>query len=68
LRKQRRLLFKKIKDLRDREAQNIFELKMNEMLAEEPFLKPFSEIFLLSPSQVFLGSSRRIPATFLHSG
>ena len=69
MRKQRRLLFKKMKDLGDREAQNIFELKMDEMLAEKPFLKSLSEI---SPppslSQVSLGSSRRTPATPFHSG
>jgi hypothetical protein len=57
-----------MRDLGDREAQNIFELEMNEMLAEEPPLEPLPEIFLLSPSQVFQGSSRRTPATPLHNG
>jgi hypothetical protein len=58
---------KKIKDLGDREAQNIFKLEMNEILAEEPFLKPFPEILPFSPFQVSLGSSRRTPVTPFHS-
>jgi hypothetical protein len=68
LRKQRRLLLKKMKDLKDRETQNIFELKMNEMLTEKPLLKLFPEILPPSPFQVSLGSSRRTPATPFHSG
>jgi hypothetical protein len=69
LRKQRRLLLKKMRDLGDRETQNTFELEMDEILAEEPLFEPLSEIFLfLNPSQVFLGFLHRIPATPLHSG
>jgi hypothetical protein len=68
LRKQRRLLFKKIKNLGNREAQNIFELEMDKMLTEEPLFKPFPEIPPPSLSQISLGFSRRTPATPLHSG
>jgi hypothetical protein len=69
LRKQRRLLFKKMRDLGDREAQNIFELEVNKILAEKPFFKSLSEISPPpSPSQVSLGFPHRTPATPLHSG
>jgi hypothetical protein len=69
LRKQRRLLLKKMKNLEDRETQNIFELKMNKMLAEKPLLKPLSEISPPpNPFQVSLGSPHRTPATPLHNG
>jgi hypothetical protein len=57
-----------MKDLGNREAQNIFELEMDKMLAEELFFEPFPEIFSSSPSQVSLGSFRRTPATPFHSG
>jgi hypothetical protein len=68
LRKQRRLLLKKMRDLGDRETQNIFELEMNEMLTEKPLFKPLSEFFFPpSPSQVSLGSSHRTSATPFHS-
>jgi hypothetical protein len=36
LRKQRRLLLKKIRDLGDREARNIFKIKMDEMVSDLP--------------------------------
>jgi hypothetical protein len=50
LRKQRRLLLKKIRDLGDREAQNIFKLKVNKILSETfvkfiKILNPFSPRF-----------------------
>jgi hypothetical protein len=57
-----------MKNLKDREAQNIFELEVDKMLAEKPFFEPFPEIPLLSFFQVFLGSSRRTPATPFYSG
>jgi hypothetical protein len=57
-----------MRNLRDRETQNIFELKINKMLTEKLSFEPFPEIPLPNPSQVFQGSSRRIPATPLHSG
>jgi hypothetical protein len=47
LRKQRRLLLKIIKDLGDRETQNIFELEMEEIVAEVFPLKAFPELLLL---------------------
>jgi hypothetical protein len=58
-----------MRDLEDREAQNIFELEVNEMLAEKPFFKSLSEISPPpSPFQVSLGFPHRIPATPLYSG
>jgi hypothetical protein len=66
-RKQRKLLLCRIKELGDREAQNIFKLEINEMLAEEPFLEPFSEIFFflvfLRFSRVFLVEFPQRPFT-----
>jgi hypothetical protein len=58
-----------MKELGEKEYQNIFKLEVDEMLAEKPFLKPFPEIpRFSSPSQVSQGSSRRTPATPLYSG
>jgi hypothetical protein len=67
LRKQRRLLLKKIKNLGDREAQNIFKLEMNEILSKT-LIKPAKILNLFSPRSSFflnfalLNSPNRIPA------
>src|SRR5450755_4795063 len=69
LRRQRRLLLKKMKDLGDREAQNIFELEVEEMVAEVPPLEPLSSDPPLSSSlQASQGSPHRTPASPLCSG
>jgi hypothetical protein len=69
LRKQRRLLLKKMRDLGDREAQNIFELEVEEMVAETSPLEPLSnDPPPLSPFQVSQGSPNRTPASPLRSG
>jgi signal-transduction protein with cAMP-binding, CBS, and nucleotidyltransferase domain len=69
LRKQRKLLLRRMKELGDREIQNIFELEVNEMLAEKPPFEFFPEILpFLSPSQVSQGSPYRTPATPFRSG
>jgi hypothetical protein len=67
LRKQRRLLLKKIRDLGDREAQNIFKLKVNEILSEAPVklaevLNLFSPRFFSFFNFALLGFFGRIPA------
>jgi hypothetical protein len=67
LRKQRRLLLKKIRDLGDREAQNIFELEVNEILSGVP-AKPAEILNLFSPRSfsffnlALLGFPDRTPA------
>jgi predicted nucleic acid-binding Zn-ribbon protein len=48
LRKQRRLLLKKMRDLGDRETQNIFKLEVDEILSEIP-VKPVEILNLFSP-------------------
>jgi len=67
LRKQRRLVQKKRRELGARELQNIEDLETDEVLPEavlEPFVDP------LSPSsfQVSQGSPNRTPASPLRSG
>jgi hypothetical protein len=57
-----------MKKLGEKEYQNIFKLEMDEMLAEKPFFKFFLKIPPFNPSQVFLGFSRKTPATPFHSG
>jgi hypothetical protein len=52
LRKQRRLLFKKIKDLGDRETQNIFKLKIDKMLLKIPV--KFAKILKFFLASIFL--------------
>jgi hypothetical protein len=59
LRKQRRLLLKKIKDLGDPKAQNIFKLKINKILSETfikpaEILNPFSSRFFSFLNFIFL--------------
>ena len=69
LRKQRRLLLKKMRDLGDREAQNIFELEVEKMMAETSPLEPLpDDLPFFSPFQVSQGSPNRIPASPLRSG
>jgi hypothetical protein len=72
LRKQRRLLLKKIRNLGDRKAQNIFKLKINKMLSEAPvkpaeILNPFSSRFFSFFNLALLGSFNRTPAEPLNS-
>jgi hypothetical protein len=72
LRKQRRLLLKKIRDLGDQKAQNIFKLEVNEMLSEIP-VKPVKVLNSSSPQSssflnpALLGFSDRIFAEPLDS-
>jgi hypothetical protein len=69
LRKQRRLLLKKIKDFGDREAQNIFELKVEEIVAKVPPLEfLFSDPPLSNSFQVSQGFPHKTPASPLCSG
>src|SRR5450755_1870996 len=69
LRKQRRLLFKKMKDLGDRKAQNIFELEMEEMVAETFPLEPLSDDPPPpGPFQISQGSLNRTLASPFRSG
>jgi hypothetical protein len=70
LRKQRRLLLKKMRNLSDREAQNIFELKIDEILSKVPIksaeiLNPFSPRFFFFLNFTLLDSPNKIPAKFL---
>jgi hypothetical protein len=72
LRKQRRLLLKKMRDLGDREAQNIFELEVDEMLSEAPaepaeVLNPSSPRSSSFLDPALLGSPDRTPAEPLGS-
>jgi hypothetical protein len=72
LRKQRRLLLKKIRDLGDRKAQNIFKLEIDKILSKT-FIKPakvlnlfsFRFSFFLNP--ILLGFLGRIPAESFNS-
>jgi hypothetical protein len=68
LRKQRRLVRKKLRDLGDKEMQNILDLEMEEALAEMPPLEPLPGPPLPSPSQVSQGSPGRTPASPPRSG
>src|SRR5450755_4966065 len=59
-RKQRRLLLKKMRDLKDREAQNIFEMEIKEIAAETFLLKPLpDDLPPLNPFQVSRGFPNR---------
>jgi hypothetical protein len=52
-RKQRKQLLRRMKELGNRETQNIFELEVNEMLTEKPLFEPLLEIPpFFSPFQV----------------
>ena len=70
--KQRRLLLKKIRDLGDREAQNIFKLEINKMLSKIPVkfievLNPFSPRFFSFFDFALLDFSNRILAELFSS-
>ena len=67
LRKQRRLLLKKIRNLGDRETQNIFKLKINKILSETlvkltEILNPFSLRSFFFLNFTLLDSPGKIPA------
>src|SRR5450755_2831532 len=68
LRKQRRAVQKKLRDLRDKEMQNILELEAKETLENAPSLKPFSIPPSLNFFQVSRGSPNRTPASPFRSG
>jgi hypothetical protein len=72
LRKQRRLLLKKMRDLGDRKTQNIFKLEVNEILSEAPaepaeILNPFSSRFSSFFDFALLDSPDKTPAEPLGS-
>jgi hypothetical protein len=67
LRKQRRLLLKKMRNLNDRKAQNIFELKIDKILSKIPIkpakiLNPFSPRFFSFLNFALLDFPDRISA------
>ena len=69
LRRQRRLLLKKMRDLGDREAQNIFEMEVEEIAAETFPLESLPDDPLLSsPFQVSRGFPNRTLASPFRSG
>jgi hypothetical protein len=72
LRKQRRLLLKKIRNLGDREAQNIFKLEIDKILSEIPvepaeILNPFSSRFFSFFDSALLDSFGKISAKLFGS-
>src|SRR5450755_3217972 len=67
-RRQRRLLLKKMRDLGDREGQNIFEMEMKEIAAETLPLEPLpDDPPPPNPFQISRGSPNRTLASPLRS-
>jgi hypothetical protein len=67
LRKQRRIVQKKLRDLGDKEMQNILKMEAEVALENVPPLEPFSIPPSLSSLQTSRGSPNRTPASPLRS-
>ena len=68
LRKQRRLIQKKLRDLGDKEMQNILDLETEEASTGVVPLEPFFDSPVLNSFPPSQGSPNRTPASPLHSG